>query len=47
VKCQLQRQEYIVSKVLHNVEDEDDSDLIKGIFRPPSYLVNSTDEDPL
>ena len=44
---QLKRQDYLVDKVLNNVEDEDQVDLVKGIFIPPNYLVDITDEDPL
>ena len=47
VEVQLKRQDYLVDKVLNNVEDEDQVDLVKGIFIPPNYLVDITDEDPL
>lgn len=47
VIIQLDRQEYIVGKVLDNVQDEDDSDLTKSLFIVPNYLVNVTDDDPL
>lgn len=45
---QLKRQDYLEDKVINNVEDEDDdADCVKGIFLPPDYLVEVTDEDPL
>jgi len=47
VIIQLDRQDYIVGKVLENIQDEDDSDLTKSLFIVPNYLVNVTDDDPL
>lgn len=47
VNIQLDRQEYIVGKVMYNIEDEDDSDLGKNNFIVPSYLVQPTDDDPM
>lgn len=47
VNIQLDRQEYIVGKVMDNVADEDDSDLTKNLFIVPVFLVNATDDDPL
>lgn len=47
VIIQLQRQEYIVNKVMFDVEDEDDTQLSKGLFSTPSYVVRITDDDPL
>ncbi len=47
VSIQLDRQEYIVGKVMDNVADEDDSDLTKNLFIVPVFLVNATDDDPL
>lgn len=47
VTIQLDRQEYIVDKVIDNVADEDDQDLSKNNFVIPSYLVRGTDDDPM
>ena len=47
VEIQLQRQDYIVDKVINNVEDEDDSHLAKNNFGIPNYLINLTDDDPM
>lgn len=47
VTIQMKRQEYILGKVLDNVEDEDDSDLMKNVFEVPDYLIKQTDEDPM
>ncbi len=47
VEVQLQRQEYIVDKVIHNVSDDDDDELGKDNFGMPNYLINKTDDDPM
>ena len=39
VEIQLQRQEYIVDKVINNVQDEDDSDLVSDGLRVVDYSV--------
>ncbi len=47
VTIQLHRQEYIVGKVLDNVEDEEDAITGKSNFEVPSFLVAPTDDDPM
>jgi hypothetical protein len=47
VLIQLQRQDYIVGKVLDDIQDEDDDDLIKGIDMKLDYTIRITDDDPL
>jgi hypothetical protein len=47
VVLQLERQDYICGKILDDIEDEDDGDLIKGIRTHFEYVVNITDDDPL
>lgn len=47
VLIQIQRQEYIVGKVLDDIRDEDDDELIKGIDVKLDYTIRITDDDPL
>lgn len=47
VLIQIQRQDYIVGKVLDDIQDEDDDDLIKGIDMKLDYTIRITDDDPL
>jgi hypothetical protein len=47
VQIQWDRQDYLVDKVLDNVEDEDDADLASNNFIVPKYLVRGTDDDPM
>lgn len=47
VTIQLQRQDYICGKILDDIQDEDDSDLIKGIDTSLDYTIRVTDDDPL
>ena len=48
VEIQLARQEYIVGKVLDNVEDEDENaHFSKTGYEIPSFLVAPTDDDPM
>eukprot|EP00981_Chlorochromonas_danica_P001972 scaffold409_cov167-Ochromonas_danica.AAC.4 len=46
VTIQLDRQDYIVGKVVDNIEDEDDN-LVKSNFETPSFLITPTDDDPM
>lgn len=39
VEIQLARQDYIVDKVLHNVQDEDDDGLIKDVSAKLDYTI--------
>ena len=47
VEIQLKRQQYLVDKVLNNVDDEDQFEITKGLYITPNYMVDTTDEDPL
>jgi len=48
VDIQVKRQEYIVGKVIDNIEDEDDDALLKKTnFKVPNYLIDATDFDPM
>ena len=47
VLIQLERQDYIIGKVLDDIQDEDDDDLIKGIDAKLDYTIRITDDDPL
>jgi hypothetical protein len=47
VKIQLSRQEYLTRKVIDNIGDEDDSELVKNNFETPSYIIKTTDDDPM
>ncbi len=46
VDIQLQRQQFIVSKVIHNAPDQDDEDLVKDQGKLTDYAVFQTDGDP-
>lgn len=46
VEIQLKRQEFIVGKLLDNIEDEDDVD-VNNVGLIPEFSVNNTDYDPL
>jgi hypothetical protein len=46
VEIQLQRQDFIVDKVMHNVGDEIEDDLPKN-FLSPVYTIRINDDDPL
>lgn len=47
VVLQLERQDYICGKILDDIEDEDDSELIKDIRTHFELVVSITDDDPL
>jgi hypothetical protein len=47
VTIQLKRQDYIVGKVLDNIEDDDFVDTNRTTFSVPNYLIDSTDIDPM
>lgn len=47
VAIQLERQDYIVNKLLFNLEDEDDGELCKGNSIVANYVVVEKDLDPL
>ena len=47
VTIQIKRQEYITGKVLDDIQDEDDDELIKGIDTKLDYTIRITDDDPL
>ena len=51
VEIQIQRQEYVSSKVIDNIkEDDDDGDLINSInskFDIPDFIIAATDIDPM
>lgn len=49
VTIQMDRQEYITSKIIDNVEDSDDEGgfTSKSTFEVPDYLVAKTDYDPM
>ena len=46
VEIQLQRQDFIVGKVIENIGDEEEDDEVKGI-KNPQYTIRITDDDPL
>jgi hypothetical protein len=50
VEIQIQRQEYVSSKVIDNIKDDDDGDLINSInskFDIPDFIIAATDIDPM
>jgi len=47
VDVQLQRQEYIVNKIMNNIPDEDDDALGKNVSIAQDYPIRITDDDPL
>lgn len=47
VDIQLKRQEYLVGKVLDNIQDEDEEGLTQGLSTKVDYTVLETDNDPL
>lgn len=47
VEIQLQRQEYITSKIFYNVKDEDSTSLVKNINVATELIIRITDDDPL
>lgn len=47
VTIQLQRQDYICGKILDDIQDEDDTDLIKDVSSKLDYTIRITDDDPL
>jgi hypothetical protein len=47
VDIQLARQEFIVSKVFDNAEDENDEDLAKDVAVELDLTIRKTDDDPL
>jgi hypothetical protein len=46
VEIQLQRTEYIVSKVVHNKPDDDDDELVKDVSQLSDLTIRQTDDDP-
>lgn len=47
VKIQLARQEYITDKVINNIADEEPDEANNENYEIPSFLVRSTDDDPM
>jgi hypothetical protein len=47
VDIQLQRQKYIVDKIINNIPDEDDASLGKNVKIDAEYPIRITDDDPL
>lgn len=47
VEIQMKRQEYFVDKLLYDIMDEDDEDLVKGNRVTANYAVVAKDEDPM
>mmetsp|Transcript_16737 Transcript_16737/g.28381 ORF Transcript_16737/g.28381 Transcript_16737/m.28381 type:complete len:742 (+) Transcript_16737:144-2369(+) len=47
VEIQLERQDYYLSKVLHNIPDEDDMGLTEGVDAKIKYTIRVNDDDPL
>ena len=50
VDIQIQRQEYVSSKVIDNIKDDDDYDVINSInskFDIPDFIIAATDIDPM
>lgn len=47
VEIQLARQDYIKDKIINNVPDDDDSELVKSVRIVPRVVVLSGDDDPL
>jgi hypothetical protein len=47
VEIQLQRQDYIISKVFYNVKDEDSKILVKNLNIATELCIRITDDDPL
>ncbi len=46
VQLQLERQEFLVSKVIYNCEDDDD-DAQPDVSVTSNYIVDQTDNDPM
>ena len=47
VEIQLERKGYIVSKIVHNIPDDDDGESMKGVRITNEYTIRIADDDPL
>ena len=47
VEIQIKRQKYLTDKLLYDIMDEEDDDLITGNAILPNYIVTEKDQDPL
>jgi hypothetical protein len=43
----MNRHEIIKDKLIHNIEGENDTDLLRGVRNIPSLIVLNGDDDPL
>jgi anoctamin-10/anoctamin-7 len=47
IEIQLRRKAYIVNKIVHNIPDENEDDLMKNVKSRNVYTIRITDDDPL
>lgn len=47
VEIQMQRQDYFIDKIVHNIPDDDDDDLATDMKAENKFVIRINDDDPL